>query len=152
MRSRRSHIVGLVVSSLTFPHRAHIALGLEQAIEAHGLSVLVANSRQSVERERAHIERLRRCQVDGVVITPLQVGPGEARHLVALRAEGFPIVTAYREIPGLEMDFAGVGAGDSVRQLVHYLVELGHRQIAFFAGSEASPSHAMRIAAWPASC
>ena len=148
LRSRRSHIVGLVVSSLTFPHHAHIALGLEQAIEGLGLSVLVANSRQSVERERSHIERLRRYQADGVVITPLQVGPEEAQHLLALRAEGFPVVTAYREIPGLEVDFVGVDAGDSVRQLVEHLAALGHRRIAFLAGSEESPSRRLRIDAW----
>src|SRR5688572_20741706 len=99
LRSRRSHIVGRVVSSLTFPHHAHIALGVEQAIEARGYSVLVANSRQSVPRERDHIDRLRRYHADGVVITPLQIGPHEAQHLVALRTEGFPVVTAYREIP-----------------------------------------------------
>lgn len=148
LRSRRSHLAGLVVSSLTFPHHAHIALGLEQAIEARGLSVLVANSRQSVERERAHVERLRRYEADGVVVTPLQVGPNDAQHLLALRAEGFPVVTAYREIPGLEIDFAGVDAGDSVRQLVDHLVALGHRRVAFLAGSEDSPSRAVRIAAW----
>lgn len=148
LRSRRSHIVGLVVSSLTFPHHAHIALGLEQAIESHGLSVLVANSRQDVERERAHIERLRRYQADGVVITPLQVGPSDAQHLLALRAEGFPVVTAYREIPGLAVDFVGVDAADSVRQLVEHLVSLGHRRIAFLAGGESSPTRAVRIAAW----
>jgi LacI family transcriptional regulator len=148
LRSRRSHLIGLVVSSLTYPHHARIALGLEQSLEPHGLSVLVANSRQSVERERAHIERLRRYQADGVVITPLQIRPDDARHLLDLRAEGFPMVTAYREIPGLEVDFVGVDTGDSIRQLVDHLAALGHQRIAFLAGGDESPIRAARIAAW----
>jgi LacI family transcriptional regulator len=148
LRSRRSQIVGLVVSSLTFPHHAHIALGVEQAIEAHGYSVLVANSRQSVERERDHIDRLRRYHADGVVITPLQIGPHEAQHLVALRAEGFPVVTAYREIPGLAVDFVGVDARASVCQAASHLADLGHRRIAFLVGSDSSPVNRLRVAGW----
>jgi LacI family transcriptional regulator len=148
LRSQRSHIVGLVVSSLTFPHHAHIAVGVERAIEEAGYGVLVANSRQDVQRERGHIERLRRYRADGVVITPLQIAPAEAQHLAALRAEGYPVVTAYREIPGLEVDFAGVDARDSVYQAVAHLLDLGHRRIAFLSGEAGNPVHALRVAGW----
>lgn len=148
LRSNRSHIVGLVVSSLTFPHHSHVALGVERAIEGAGYSVLVANSRGDVRRERGHIERLRRYHADGLVITPLQMGPSDAAHLVALRAGGYPVVTAYREIPGLEVDFVGVDTLDSVRQVVAYLAGLGHDRIALLAGDVRSPVRDLRIAGW----
>lgn len=148
LRSRNSYLVGLVVSSLTFPHHAHIAVGVEEAIEGAGYSVLVANSRNSMERERGHIERLRRYHADGLVITSLQVGQAEAAHLVALRQDGYPLVTAYREVPGLEVDFVGVDARESIRQMTAHLTGLGHRRIAFLVGRGSSPVQSQRIAGW----
>jgi LacI family transcriptional regulator len=150
LRSRQSYLVGLVVSSLTFPHHAQIALGVEEAIERSGYSVLVANSRGDVARERGHVERLRRYHADGLLITPLQVRPVDAAHLVALRAGGYPVVTAYREIPGLDVDFVGVDFRASVALAVNHLAGLGHRRIAFLAGDADSPVRAMRIAGWRA--
>jgi LacI family transcriptional regulator len=150
LRSRESFLVGLVVSSLTFPHHARIALGVEAAIEAAGYSVLVANSRGSSQRERGHVERLRRYHADGLLITPLQVSADEAAHLVALREAGYPVVTAYREIPGLNVDFVGVDARDSVEQAVAHLIALGHERIAFLPGETESPVRATRLAGWRA--
>ena len=148
LRSRQSYLVGLVVSSLTFPHHARIAVGVEEAIEAAGYGVLVANSRGSVARERAHVDRLRRYHADGLLITPLQVSPAEAAHLTALRATGYPVVTAYREVPGLEVDFVGVDFRESVEQAVEHLAALGHRWIAFLAGGDDSPGRTLRIEGW----
>jgi LacI family transcriptional regulator len=149
LRTRRSYIVGLVVSSLAYPHHARIAMGIEAAVEGRGYSVLVANSRSRPERERRHIETLRRQAADGLVVTPLQITAGEAAHLSALRKEGYPLVTAYREILGLDVDFCGVDTYAAVRQLVAYLAgDLGHRHIAFLAGQPEGPVTPRRIAGW----
>ncbi|MGH2350664.1 MAG: LacI family DNA-binding transcriptional regulator, partial [Chloroflexota bacterium] len=149
LRSKRSRLLGLVVSSLAYPHHAQIALGIEEAVEDAGYSVLVANSRNSLQREQRHIERLRRYHADGLLITPLQISAGEASHLKALVAEGYPLVTVYREIPGLEIDFCGVDTYGSVRQLVGYLAQdLGHERIALVAGDLGNPITDVRVAAW----
>jgi LacI family transcriptional regulator len=149
LRSNRSYILGLVVSSLSFPHHARIAVGVEEAVEDAGYSVLVANSRGSAERERRHIERLRRYQADGLLVAPLQHTAADAAHLQALHDGGYPLVTIYREVPGLRVPFCGVDAYDSVRRLVAYLAgPLGHRRIALIAGDGGSPVTAQRVAGW----
>ncbi|HVG97076.1 MAG TPA: LacI family DNA-binding transcriptional regulator, partial [Chloroflexota bacterium] len=149
LRSNRSYILGLVVSSLSFPHHARIAVGVEEAVEDAGYSVLVANSRGSAERERRHIERLRRYQADGLLVAPLQHTAAHAAHLQALHDGGYPLVTIYREVPGLRVPFCGVDAYDSVRRLVAYLAgPLGHRRIALIAGDGGSPVTAQRVAGW----
>jgi LacI family transcriptional regulator len=146
LRSLRSHILGLVVTDLTFPHYARMAVGIEAAVEGAGYSLIVANSHESIERERLHIANLRQYRADGLCITPVQQ---DVAHLVALSREGYPFVCLNREVPGLEADFCGTDGYAGMRTLVAYLCdELGHRRVAILSGTQRTSTSLTRLVGW----
>jgi LacI family transcriptional regulator len=148
LRSKRSYILGLVVSDLTYPHYARMSVGVEETVEREGYSLIIANSHESVERERRHFENLRRYRADGVFVTPVHLTPAEVEHIRVLAAERYPIVTLYREIPATNTDFCGTDVYGATRQLVGYLADLGHRHIAAICGDLPHSTNPVRLRAW----
>lgn len=149
LRSKRSNILGLVVSDLTYPHYAQMAVGVEEAVEDAGYSLIVTNSRLDIERERRHVDTLRRYRADGLIVTPQELRADGVTHLRALREEGYPFVCLYREVSGLETDFCGTDVYGATRALVAYLAgDLGHRRIAVLSGRVANTTNAARIEGW----
>ncbi|QBD82853.1 LacI family transcriptional regulator [Ktedonosporobacter rubrisoli] len=149
LRSKHSYILGLVVSDISYPPYGQIAVGVEAAIEDAGYSLIVANSHENVEREQRHINMLRQYSIDGLCLNPVNLSLEGVAHLQALQKSGFPLVTLYREVEGLEADFCGTDVYRATRQLVSYLAgELGHRRIAILSGRLSNTTNPLRIQGW----
>jgi LacI family transcriptional regulator len=149
LRSGRSLLLGLIVSDLTWPHYARMAAGIESAVEGDGYSLLVANSHDSAVRERRHVEHLGAYRADGAVVAPVRPTAEGVEHLRALAAEGFPLVTLFREVPGLPVDHCGIDVYDVTRRLVAYLAqELGHRRIALVTTEAGNSTNPARLLGW----
>ncbi|HXI15118.1 MAG TPA: substrate-binding domain-containing protein [Chloroflexota bacterium] len=111
-----------------------MAVGVGEAVEGAGYSQIVANSRRALERERRHVDTMRRYRADGLIITPQDLRAEEVAHLRSLREEGYPFVCLCREVAGLETDFCGTDVYGATRALVAYLTgELGHQRIAILS-------------------
>jgi LacI family transcriptional regulator len=78
LRVGHSLALGLLVSSTSNPVYAEIAAGAEAEAATHGRFILVANSDESPERERAYINFFESQQVSGVVAAPVGDVPTEA--------------------------------------------------------------------------
>ena len=149
LRSKRSFILGLIVSDLTWPHYAQMAAGIERAVEGAGYSLLVANSHDSAERERRHVENLGRYRADGGIVAPVRPTAGEVEHLRALAAEGFPLVTLFRDVRGLAVDHCGIDVYGVTRRLVAHLAEeLGHRRVALVTTAMPNSTNPARLEGW----
>lgn len=70
LRARRTRILGLVLPDSANPYFAALSHSIEEAAEARGYQVMVANAAERPEREAAHIEALLRLQVDGLFWIP----------------------------------------------------------------------------------
>jgi LacI family transcriptional regulator len=149
LRSKRSFILGLIVSDLTWPHYAQMAAGIEGGVEGAGYSLLVANSHDCAERERRHVENLSRYRADGGIIAPVRPTAAGVEHLRALAAEGFPLVTLFREVPGLPVDHCGIDVYGVTRHLVAHLVaDLGHRRVALVTTATRNSTNPARLEGW----
>lgn len=151
LRRQRSGILGLVVTDLTYPHYAQIAVGVEEAVEDAGYSLIVTNSHEDVARERRHVETLRGYRADGLLVAPSLVAPEEGEHLRALQAEGYPLVVLYRDAPWLAAPFCGSDVYTAAQQLIAHLADdLGHRRIALVSSNAPQSTSPRRLAGWRA--
>lgn len=89
LRVGHSLALGLLVSSAGNPVYAEIAAGAEAEAAAHGRFILVANSDENLERERAYINFFESQQVSGIVAAPVADVPAE---LLGLSRRGTPFV------------------------------------------------------------
>ncbi len=123
----RSRALGLVIVNSADFFFTNIVRGVSDTATAHGYSIMVWNTDETVEGELWAHQMLRQRQVDGALIGSVQSGMVPLERLIA---EGLPIVLLNRRLSGLAADHVlsdyRCGAYDATR----YLIELGHRRIA----------------------
>jgi DNA-binding LacI/PurR family transcriptional regulator len=132
--TRRSRLVGLVVTSGAEYGPSSIALHANEAARAQRYSVLtITMMRPGVADVRQAIESLIRQNVEGIVLVAAERALVNASYDIA----GVPLVT---------VDPTGSAPGESVaidqylgaRLAVRHLLDLGHRSVVHLAGPEGS--------------
>lgn len=130
--TNRSGGIGVVVNEISSPFYSGLISGIEQVVEAEGLHLLVSSGHANAQKEREALEFLRQRRSDGLIF---QVDASSDYEIL----EWFG---------GLEIPFVIVGrfiAEFAERCLwldnelggylaTRYLIEQGHRRIAYVAG------------------
>lgn len=131
LRAGRSRSIGLIVLDVGNPFFTDVARGAEDRADGEGLSVLLGNSDESIDRERAYLDLFEEQRVGGVLITPLG---DDLSRLARLRDRGTPTVLVDRQTD--DASFSSVAVDDVAggRLAVEHLLGLGRRRIAFVGG------------------
>lgn len=131
LRAGRSRTIGLVVPDIRNPFFSELGRGAELRASESDLSVILANSDQSVDKETAYLDLFEQQRVYGVLISP--VGDAISR-LKTLRARG--ISTVLVDIPSTDETLSSVSVDDAQGGFiaVDHLISLGRRRIAFVGG------------------
>ncbi len=143
LRTARTDFVGMVINDLMNPVFAELAVGLEDAFFQAGFVPLLANTNEDVTRQARLIHSMQEQGVAGMVISPVG-GPGVAEMLDAARFRA-PVVTTMRRLAGSSLPYVGQDNFVGARLAVEYLLELGHRRIAFLSGLENITTRRERI-------
>ncbi len=131
LRTRRTGLVGLVVTNLQTATFHTIAETLQDWAARHRYQVLVSTTNGCAEREAAFLETARAHHFDGVVVA----GSGANGELVnALVQDGRAVVTMNREVPGSLAPSVRADYEQAARLATEHLVGLGHTCIATIGG------------------
>jgi LacI family transcriptional regulator len=106
----------------------------EAAAAAEGYQLFVCNSSRDPARERRYIESLLERQVDGLV---LFTADDRVNNLDLLGAGGPPVVLVESELPSETAARVTSDGEAAAAEATRYLIELGHRRIAFLAWGQA---------------
>lgn len=126
----RSNTIALMVPSiqnLIFPV---IARGVEDTARKNGFTVILCNTDENVESEKAYINKLRTRWIDGFIVSSMLP---TSDHIRKLRADGFPIVLTSRFYDE-SIDAVGIDNFNAAYTAVNYLIKTGHKKIAFAMG------------------
>ena len=136
MQSTRT--VGLVVTTIADPFVTEIARGVEEQAMDHGYGLFLCQSAAQPQREIAAVRALHENRVAGVIVTSSRVGE---RYLPLLEQMKVPIVLINNEHAGPYIGFVAIDDVHGGRLATEYLLDLGHRCIAYIGGwPEASSS------------
>ena len=139
LRAGRSRSLGLVVLDISNPFFADVARGAEDRAAEAGMTVLLGNSDETPERERAHLELFLEQRVNGVLVTPASENLALLRRL---RDSGVPVILVDREVPGESFGSVAVDDVEGGRLAVAHLLEIGRRRLAYVGG----PSSIQQVA------
>ena len=133
LKTSRSDSIGVVIPDLTNPLVPPMVRGAEDVFLLAGYNLMIVNTDNDPDRERAQIQSLRARQVEGLIVATAHL---EHPYLATLHADGVPLVLANRligagHIPSVTADNA-VGSA----MAVEHLAALGHRRIAHVSGPE----------------
>jgi len=138
LRGGETHTIGLIVPDNSNPFFAEVSRVVEDVGFERGYSVILCNTGDDLERERAYIDVLIAKQVDGIIF----IAAGDHHeHLDVLTRRGTPLVIADRDVRQAEADVVLVNNERGGFEATSHLLELGHRRVGCIAGpSEATPS------------
>ena len=141
MSTRRTHTVGLVVTTIADPFVAEVVRGVEETALDRGYNVILCDSTGDPSREIAAVRTLREKWVDAVIVTSSWVGDFYAQ-LAEIRV---PVVLINNQQAG-EYSFSvrndDLHGGHLAGQ---YLLEIGHRHIAYVTGPAQATSSWLRL-------
>jgi LacI family transcriptional regulator len=146
LRTRRSKLLGLVISAVTNPVFARTIMAIEEQSHELGYDLAFAQSLNRPEREQTVVQHLLSRRVEGIFLTPVYRLDPTAAVYEELRKRKTPVVLLGPRAPFCR-DFANVEIDDSIASAAAtaHLLALGHRRIAFFAGPSAAPSAQERL-------
>jgi len=135
----KTQTVGVVVPDLGNPTFQSILHGVNQAAATAGYRVLVADSEESADEERALVEDVRR-RTDAVILCSPRMRPSD---LDAVLPQIKPVVVVNRDQPAhatrVVVDYAG-----GISAMCRHLISLGHRRILHLDGPVGSNAQAAR--------
>ena len=127
----RTATLGLVVTDVVNPFYSRVIRGVEETARQLGYTIILVNSNESDEDEKAALRALRSKRVDGMLISPVQASYD---HLAALQEDGVPLVLINRHFDELDTDYVINDNRLGAYLAVSHLVRLGHRAIACISG------------------
>lgn len=128
----KSRIVGIVVNDLTNGFFAELAVGVDTVVQSAGFVQFLANTGESVGRQREVVASMREHGISGLIVSPAR--GTEAADFKALTDAGIPVVLVVRNVPGARVSSLVSDNHAGSFAAVEHLAELGHRRIAFLGG------------------
>ena len=145
LRRQRTATIGVVVPDIGNPHFGEMLRAIEdQAFDA-GYRVLVCNTGENAEKQRAYLEALIDERVLGVIISPADPGGEQISRLLDL---GIPVVACDREVADPRADAVLADNVKALRIGTDLLVGEGHGRIAFVGGRVDVETGAERLAGY----
>ncbi len=138
-----SAVVGYIAPDVSNPYFAEIAESVERRASELGLSIFLANSHRSKEREDAYLKVFEEHRVRGLIVSSHH--PIEER-LEAVRLRGTPSVLVGQRAHSAQQASVSVDDEEGGRLVAAHLLEQGCRRLAFVGGPLDIPQVAARLA------
>ena len=130
LRRGRTTSYGFVVRNFANPFFLDVLSGAEEVAQAAGATVLILDSRYSLEREAMHVREMAAQRLAGLAIAP--VGNGESIRLWQDLRGGAPVVALNATADNItRVSRVGPDNAAAVSLPMHRLAELGHPSVAF---------------------
>ena len=129
----KSRIIGLVVAYLDNMFYPDVVEKLSHALQAEGYHVMMFMAQQTAGNIDAIVDEILDYQVDGIVTASVALSSDLAARC---QAAGVPVVLFNRSQDDARLSAVTSDNFTGARELAHFLVAGGHRQIAYIAGWE----------------
>jgi LacI family transcriptional regulator len=143
LKSKRTRIIGMIVTSSTNPFFAAVTGGVERACFERGYSLMLCNSDDVTERLSGYLEILFAKRIDGLVVMTTNASPEFLRRVAEIH--DVPVVaidSAANVASAVVNDDSAIGG----HLVADFLVERGFRRIACLAGPVGHPRVEERMA------
>ncbi|MGW6282679.1 LacI family DNA-binding transcriptional regulator [Kribbella sp. NPDC055071] len=146
LKSGRTGIIALAVPELTNPYFAELADAAIAAAGEHGLTVMIETTGADRERELTALARPRGHLVDGLLYSPLGLGPEDIDEL----RTPTPMVLLGERMFHAPVDHVMIDNVEGTKAVVRHLLDQGRRRIAVigFSPGEQVGTAAIRYGAY----
>lgn len=127
MKTRRSMTVGVLIPSVADYFGISILASVNRELYKHGYSTIICGySVETANSAQSMIEFLINKQVDGIIMQPLTLAPGD---LARAESQDTPIVFVDTQFGAERYDNVLIDNREIAGRITRYLISLGHRRI-----------------------
>ena len=142
----KTFMLGLILHDLgDNPFSAKLAAEIEHCAHHQGYQTWAATA----ENDRNHVEQLlrnfKRMRMEGVIVCSKMVSDAQIASLIEF---GIPVATLGRVVKNHDCAAVSIENHDGVRQVLQYLHDLGHRNIAYLGGHADELTNQERVSAF----
>jgi LacI family transcriptional regulator len=134
MTTGRSGTIGVVVGDIENPFFSSAVRGIADVARMAGYTVILTNSGEEIEAEKAAVKTLRAKRVDGLIVSA--ASSCDFDHLQEISQSGCPLVLLDRALPGLNVDTVTTDDRAAAEQATTILIGKGHRDIAYITACD----------------
>jgi LacI family transcriptional regulator len=131
MNTGKSNTIGVVVGDIENPHFGLATRGITDTAKKGGYNVILINTDEERAAEVDAVQVLLDKRVDGLIVAP--ASSVETEHLRRVYDSGRPLVLLDRAATGLNIETVSVDMTAISYESTRYLLEAGHRRIAFIS-------------------
>jgi len=144
LQTRRSHTLGLVVTSIADPFFTDVMKGVEEVARPARFSVFLSATYNDSEQEVAVIETFQRRRVDGILVASLRISSNSEERLSRIKV---PTVLINNEANsgGQVLHWVMVDDHLGARLATEHLLQLGHRAIGYLGVPNRPRSNRQRL-------
>jgi DNA-binding LacI/PurR family transcriptional regulator len=134
-----TRLIGLMTADIRNPYYATLAVECEKAAHERGYTVLLCNIFNDKELEDSHLEKLYAQRVEAIIqigcrVDDLASDPAYVEHVKRI-SRTIPFIISGK-LDGVDCYIVKIDHTESMKLVMDYLVSLGHRDIAFFGGTQ----------------
>lgn len=133
LRSRSSHIIGLLISDIQNPFFTSIVRAIEDVAYQHSYAVLLCNSDEDAEKEALYIDLMLSEKVAGVILSPSAQNDTSNVYSRLFNTK-IPVVIIDRSLPNVEADTVVIDSFNATYKMISHLIGYGHRRIGCVIG------------------
>jgi len=149
LKERRSRSIGVIVCEIANSFFSQTINGIESIAYNNGYNVIIAQSRESFDREMLNLQYLTSRSVDGLIIS-VSTETMDFSYFRELNQKGFPIVFFDRIVDEIETHKVIVDNFKGAYDATVHLISCGYRRIAAIANPELLSITKERLAGYKA--
>jgi DNA-binding LacI/PurR family transcriptional regulator len=134
LKERRSRSIGVIVCEIANSFFSQTINGIESIAYNNGYNVIIAQSRESFDREMINLQYLTSRSIDGLIIS-VSTETKDFTYLRELHEKGMPIVFFDRIVDEIETHKVVVDSYKGAYDATAHLIQNGHRHIAAVTNS-----------------
>jgi DNA-binding LacI/PurR family transcriptional regulator len=131
LRRQKTETIGVVISDIENPHFTQAVRVIEDAAFRQGYRVLLCNTDETPEKQRAYLETLAAERVRGVILAPANAADTMIGQLLNLDV---PVVAFDRSVEHPLADAVIADNVEAAGRAVHHLWQVGRHSIGFIGG------------------
>jgi DNA-binding LacI/PurR family transcriptional regulator len=135
LKERKSRSVGIIVCEIANSFFSQVINGIESIANARGYNIIIAQSKESADRELIDLQFLASRSVDGLIIS-VATETSDYSFLKDLHHRGLPIVFFDRIVNEIDTHKVIADNETGVFNAISYLIERGYKRIALMTGAE----------------
>ncbi|MDD3206014.1 MAG: LacI family DNA-binding transcriptional regulator [Lachnospiraceae bacterium] len=146
-KTGKKHLIGFIVPDITNDYYSSIIDGIECVINPYGYRLVIANTKETVEKELDNLSALSNGIVDAVIIASTLESYSPIKKIVP---SDIPVLCIDRTVPDCPYSTITVANYDAMYRGVTHLINKGHRKIAYITGLMRLSTTSDRLSAYKA--